>query len=81
MRVEELHDRSQAAGVPQLTQARALRRPEALYTPDVDGLLAKLEEQGKPLEVVHTVELKEVRENLEKWIPSANKEKRRHFKS
>ena len=49
---------------PQLTQGCALRKAEALYTPDVEGLLAKLEEEGRPLEVVHTVELKEVRENL-----------------
>ena len=37
--------------------------------------MAKLEEEGKPLEVVHTVELKEVRENLSKWFPSAFKER------
>ena len=74
IRVEELHHQSEVSE-PQLTQACALRKAEALYTPDVEGLLAKLEEEGKPLEVVHTVELKEVRENLSKWFPSAFKER------
>ena len=46
-----------------------------MYTPDVERLLAKLEQDGKPLEVVHTGELKEVRENLAKWFPSAFKER------
>ena len=85
IRVEELHHQSEVSE-PQLTQACALRKAEALYTPDVEGLLAKLEE-GKPLEVVHTVELKEVRENLSKWFhqPSRSERtssrRRRHFES
>ena len=60
---------------PQLTRACALRKTEAVDTPEVEGLLAKLEEEGKPLEVVRAVELKEVRENLAKWFPSAFKER------
>ena len=43
IRVEELHHQSEVSE-PQLTQACALRKAEALYTPDVEGLLAKLEE-------------------------------------
>ena len=74
IRVEELHHQPEVSEA-QLTQACALRKAGALYTPDVEGLLAKLDEEGKPLEVVHTVELKEVRENLAKWFPSAFKER------
>ena len=40
IRVEELHHQSEVSE-PQLTQACALRKAEALYTPDVEGLLAK----------------------------------------
>ena len=65
IRVEELHHQPEVSE-PQLTRACALRKAEALYTPDVEGLLTKLEEEGKPLEVAHTVELKEV---LAKWLP------------
>ena len=73
IRVEELH-RQPEVSEPRHTRACALRKAQALYTPDVEGLLAKLEEEdGKPLEVVHTVELKEVRENLAKWFPAAFK--------
>ena len=70
MRVEELHHQWPKVSEPQLTQACALRKAEAVYTPDEEGLLSKLEEEGKPLEVVHTVELKKVRENLAKWFPN-----------
>ena len=51
MRVEELHHQLPEVSEPQLTQACALWKAEALYTPEVLGLLAKLEEEdeGKPL--------------------------------
>ena len=45
-----------------------------MYTPNVEALLAQLEEEQKALEVVHIVELKEVKRHLAKRVPSAKKE-------
>ena len=79
MKIEEIQQQLQEAALPQLVPQLkslqiALRKVEALYTPHVEALLAQLEEEQKPLEVVHTVELKEVKEHLAKWVPSAKKE-------
>ena len=79
MRIEEIQQELKEAALPQLVPQLkslqvALRKAEALYTPNVEALLAQLEEEQKPLEVVHTVELKEVKEHLAKWVPSAKKE-------
>ena len=74
MRIEEIQQELKEAALPQLVPQLkslqvALRKAEALYTPNVEALLAQLEEEQKPLEVVHTVELKEVKEHLAKWVP------------
>ena len=79
MRIEEIQQELKEAALPQLVPQlksleAALRKAETLYTPNVEALLAQLEEEQKPLEVVHTVELKEVKEHLAKWVPSAKKE-------
>ena len=73
MRIEEIQQELKEATLPQLVPQLkslqvALRKAEALYTPNVEALLAQLEEEQKPPEVVHTVELKEVKEHLAKWF-------------
>ena len=75
IRVEELHHQSAVRGA-QLMQACALQKAEALYTPDIEGLLAKLEGEGGPLEVVHTVELKEVQPRQDEEGISSHEEAR-----
>ena len=79
MRIEEIQQELKEADLPQLARQLkslqvALRKAESLCTPSVEALLAQLEEEQKPLEVVHAVELKEVKEHLAKWVPSAKKE-------
>ncbi|CAE7699215.1 TY5A, partial [Symbiodinium sp. CCMP2456] len=50
---------------------RVRRVDEAMFTPDVEGLLERLE---GPLEVVHNVAPAEVRSHLEKWRQAATTE-------
>ncbi|CAE7215740.1 GIP, partial [Symbiodinium sp. CCMP2456] len=59
-------------GVPQVASPPRVRRvDEAMFTPDVEGLLERLE---GPLEVVHNVAPAEVRSHLEKWRQAATTE-------
>ena len=44
------------------------------YTANIEEVLSSHVEQGKPLEVTHTVSLSDVRKSLQKWAPSAEKE-------
>ncbi|CAE7618847.1 GIP, partial [Symbiodinium sp. CCMP2456] len=53
------------------SQPRVRRVDEAMFTPDVEGLLEKLD---GPLEVVHNVAPAEVRSHLEKWRQAATTE-------
>ena len=50
-----------------------LKKAEAQYTPDIETLLSSLVKSGKPLEVTCNVFVN-VRKNLAKWRPSAQKE-------
>ena len=50
-----------------------LKKAEAQYTPDIETLLSNLVKSGKPLEVTCNVFVN-VRKNLAKWRPSAQKE-------
>ena len=74
MMIAEIEQQLKKAAVPQLASRPFLRKAEVQCTPNVEALLAELEKEGKPLEVVHTVELREVKENLAKWVPSGRKE-------
>ncbi|CAE7357873.1 unnamed protein product, partial [Symbiodinium sp. CCMP2456] len=53
---------------------KMMKKAEIQYTPDIEQVIQELENQGKSLEVTHTVSLKEVKQNLQKWVESAKKE-------
>eukprot|EP00439_Symbiodinium_sp_Y106_P015157 s5414_g2.t1 len=53
---------------------RILKKAEVQYTPDIEEVLENLIAQKQPLEVTHTVNLQDVKKNLEAWKPSAWKE-------
>ena len=52
----------------------SLRKAEVTYTENIEALLEQLETEGRDLEVVHNVDVSEVRQHQQKWRPSAEKE-------
>ena len=54
--------------------SRMIKKAEVQYTANIEEVLSSHVDQGKPLEVTHTVSLSDVRKSLQKWAPSAEKE-------
>ena len=52
----------------------SVKKAEVTYTPNIEEVLEYHLKNKKPLEVTHTVSLDDVKANLEKWAPSAEKE-------
>ena len=53
---------------------------ESLYTDNLEAILQDLEASGKKLEITHTARLSEVKQHLEKWVPSMRDELEGHVK-
>ena len=51
-----------------------IQKAEVSYTKNVEGILEELEAQGKDLEVVHNVEMSEVKRYLDRWRGAGEKE-------
>ena len=53
---------------------KIVKKAEVQYTPNIEDILGEIEQRGGQLEVTHTVSLADVKQNIEKWRPSALKE-------
>ena len=53
---------------------------ESLYTDNLEAILQDLEASGKKLEITHTARPSEVKQHLEKWVPSMRDELEGHVK-
>ena len=51
-----------------------VRKTEVTYTKNIEELLEQLDSEGRNLEVVHNVDVSEVRQHLQRWKPAAEKE-------